>query len=68
MNVEAPADLIRQMVAEGMQAVLASGGFGRGGNMTVVMEIDGREFGRASYKYGTAERQRVGVRLTEVRT
>ena len=68
MNLEAPAGLIRQMVAEGMQAVLASGGFGRGGDMTVIMEIDGREFGRASYKYGTAERQRVGVRLTEVRT
>lgn len=64
-NIEAPADLIRQMVMEGIRA--AGGVGGNSGNMTIVMEIDGREFGRASYKYGTAERQRVGVRLTEVR-
>lgn len=66
-NLEAPAGLIRQMVQEGMQAAMAQGGFARSGNMTVIMEIDGREFGRASYKYGTAEQQRVGVRLAEVR-
>lgn len=66
-NLEAPAGLIRQMVQEGMQAAMAQGGFNRGGNMTVIMEIDGREFGRASYRHGTAERQRVGVRLAEVR-
>lgn len=65
-NLEAPAGLIRQMVAEGIQA---AGGVGRSnGNMTIIMEIDGREFGRASYKYGTAEQQRVGVRLAEVRS
>ena len=64
-NLEAPAGLIRQMVAEGSQA---AGGVGRGGDMTIIMEIDGREFGRASYRYGTAEQQRVGVRLVEVRT
>lgn len=66
-NLEAPAGLIRQMVQEGMQSAMAQGGFARGGNMTVIMEIDGREFGRASYRYGTAEQQRVGVRLAEVR-
>lgn len=65
-NLEAPANLIRQMVAEGIRA---AGGVGRSnGNMTIIMEIDGREFGRASYKYGTAEQQRVGVRLAEVRS
>ena len=64
-NLEAPANLIRQMVAEGIQM---AGGVGRrSGNMTIIMESDGREFGRASYKYGTAEQQRVGVRLAEVR-
>lgn len=68
-NVEAPGDLIRQLVSEGVtEAIRTSGGLGNSGNMTVIMEIDGREFGRASYKYGTAERQRVGVRLTEART
>lgn len=66
-NLEAPAGLIRQMVQEGMQAAMAQSGFARSGNMTVIMEIDGREFGRASYRYGTAEQQRVGVRLAEVR-
>lgn len=65
-NIEAPADLIRQMVMEGIRASGFTGN--NGGNMTVIMEIDGREFGRASYKYGTAEQQRVGVRLAGVRT
>ena len=65
-NLEAPAGLIRQMVQEGIQA---AGGVGRSnGNMTIIMEIDGHEFGRASYKYGTAEQQRVGVRLVEAGT
>lgn len=63
-NLEAPASLIRQMVIEGIQA---SGSLNNGRNMTVIMEIDGREFGRASYKYGSAERQRVGISMTEVR-
>lgn len=68
-NLEAPGGLIRQLVAEGVtEAIRTASGFGNTGNMTVIMEIDGREFGRASYKYGTAEQQRVGVRLTEVRT
>lgn len=68
-NLEAPGSLVRQLVAEGVtEAIRTAGGLGNTGNMTVIMEIDGREFGRASYKYGTAERQRVGVRLTEVRT
>lgn len=64
-NLEAPASLIRQMVIEGIQA---SGSLNNGGNMTVIMEIDGREFGRASYKYGNAEKQRVGISMTEVRS
>lgn len=63
-NLEAPAGLIRQMVMEGIQA---SGVMNNGGNMTVIMEIDGREFGRASYKYGNAEKQRVGVSMTKAR-
>lgn len=64
-NLEAPASLIRQMVIEGIQA---SGSLNNGRNMTVIMEIDGREFGRASYKYGNAEKQRVGISMTEVRS
>lgn len=68
-NLEAPAGLIRQMVAEGMQAAMAQGGgFGRGGNMTVVLEVDKREWGRATVKFGDAEYQRIGTKLVEART
>ena len=68
-NLEAPAGLIRQMVAEGMQAAMAQGGgFGRGGNMTVVLEVDKREWGRATVKFGGAEYQRIGTKLVEART
>jgi len=68
-NLEAPAGLIRQMVAEGMQAAMAKGGrFGRGGNMTVVLEVDKREWGRATVEFGGAEYQRIGAKLVEVRT
>lgn len=68
-NLEAPAGLIRQMVAEGMQAAMAQGGgFGRGGNMTVVLEVDKREWGRATVKFGDEEYQRIGTKLVEART
>lgn len=68
MNLEAPAGLIKQMVVEGMQAVMAQGGFGRGGNMTVVLEVDKREWGRATVEFGGAEYQRIGTKLVEART
>lgn len=32
-------------------------------DMTIILTLDGNEFGRAVYKYGTQETQRVGVRL-----
>ena len=44
------------------------GGFGRGGNMTVVLEVDKREWGRATVKFGGAEYQRIGTKLVEART
>lgn len=69
MNFEAPAGLVRQMVTEGIQAAMAQGGgFGRGGNMTVVLEVDKREWGRATVKFGGAEYQRIGTKLVEART
>lgn len=69
MNLEGPEAMFRQGVRDELSAFFSGNqNFGNGGNMTIIMEIDGREFGRASYKYGTAERQRVGVRLTEVKT
>ncbi len=61
-NIEAPADLIRQMVAEGMRA-----GGGGGRQMTVILQLDRRELGRAVYTLNNEETQRVGVRLAGVR-
>lgn len=43
-NVEAPADLIRQMVIEGIQAAGISGG--SGGDIHITVELDGRVVAR----------------------
>ena len=59
-NIEAPADLIKQKV---MEAMLAMGGNFGGGNTEVVLEIDGREFGRAVVEQGNRENRRIGTRL-----
>lgn len=68
MNFEAPAGLVRQMVTEGIQAAMSQGGFGNDGNMTVILEVDKREWGRATVKFGGAEYQRIGTKLVEART
>ena len=62
-NIEAPADLIKQKVMEAM--VEMGGNFG-GGNTEVVLEIDGREFGRAVVEQGNRENRRIGTRLVTV--
>lgn len=59
-NIEAPADLIKQKVMEAMIEI--GGNFGRG-NTEVVLEIDGREFGRAVVEQGNRENRRIGTRL-----
>lgn len=59
-NIEAPADLIKQKVREAM--IEMGGNFG-GGNTEVVLEIDGREFGRAVVEQGNRENRRIGTRL-----
>lgn len=38
---------------------------GEGRSITVIMELDGREFGRAVYKANNQETQRVGVKLAK---
>lgn len=43
-NVEAPADLIRQMVIEGIQAAGISGG--SGGDIHITVELDGKVVAR----------------------
>lgn len=59
-NIEAPADLIKQKV---MEAIVEMGGNFGGGNTEVVLEIDGREFGRAVVEQGNRENRRIGTRL-----
>lgn len=59
-NVEAPADLIRQMVREELRAY--GGGIGNR-QQTVILQVDHREFGRVVYQLNNEETQRVGVRL-----
>ena len=59
-NIEAPADLIRQMVREELRAY----GSGTGGRQqTVILQVDRRELGRVVYQLNSEETQRVGVRL-----
>ena len=56
-NVEAPLATIEQA----FRNVMAEQGNSR--SITIVMEIDRREFGRAVYRFGNEEAQRVGVKL-----
>lgn len=48
---------------QALQEVLDNTGSNR--NITVVLELDGREFGRAVYKANNQETQRVGVKLAK---
>lgn len=59
-NVEAPADLIRQMVREELRAY---GGVTGNRQQTVILQVDHRELGRVVYQLNNEETQRVGVRL-----
>ena len=60
-NIETP---LATMVQAFKQALAESGG---GGAQTIVLQIDGREFGRAVKKYGGREDQRIGVSLVGVK-
>lgn len=60
-NIETP---LATMVQAFKQAMAETGG---GGAQTIILQIDGREFGRAVKKYGGTETQRVGVSLVGVR-
>ena len=57
-NIEAPLDTI----VEAMNIALANRSVG-GGNTEVVLEVDGREFGRAVVEQGNKENRRIGTRL-----
>lgn len=63
-NIETP---LETMVQAFKQAMNETGGMG-GRSITVVMQVDKREFARAVYQANNDETQRVGVRLAGVRT
>lgn len=58
-NIEAPLETIKQAVAE----VLAQRGTGANGDITVILELNNREFGRAVVQAYKEESRRVGVSL-----
>lgn len=62
-NIEAPADLIYQMVAKGIRDSGAALNGGGNRPITVILQVDRRELGRVVYEVNTQETQRVGVRL-----
>lgn len=57
-NIEAPL----QTIVDAFNIALAQNG-NVGGNTEVVLEIDGREFGRAVVEQGNRENRRIGTRL-----
>ena len=63
-NIETP---LETMVQAFKQAMNETGGMG-GRQITVVMQLDHRELGRAVYNLNNEETQRVGVKLAGVKT
>lgn len=61
VNIEAPLDTI----VEAFNIALSKNG-GANGNNTIVLEVDGREFGRAVIEQGNKENRRIGTRLVTV--
>lgn len=59
-NIEAPTSAIEEAVAKG---IIAAGGAGGNRDITIILQLDRREFGRAVYKANSEESQRVGVKL-----
>lgn len=63
-NLEGPESSFEAAVTRGIQA---AGGLGGSRNITIILQVDKREFARAVYNANNDETQRVGVRLTETR-
>lgn len=60
-NIEAPLDTI----VEAFNIALSKNS-GASGSNTIVLEVDGREFGRAVIEQGNKENRRIGTRLVTV--
>ena len=58
-NIEAPL----QTIVDAFNIALSQNSSYNGGNTEVVLEIDGREFGRAVVEQGNRENRRIGTRL-----
>lgn len=58
-NIEAPL----QTIVDAFNIALSQNGGYNGGNTEVVLEVDGREFGRAVVEQGNRENRRIGTRL-----
>ena len=58
-NIEAPL----QTIVDAFNIALSQNGGASGGNTEVVLEIDGREFGRAVVEQGNKENRRIGTKL-----
>ena len=58
VNIEAPL----QTIVDAFNIALAQNGGGNSGSTTVVLEIDGREFGHAVIEQGQRENRRLGTR------
>ena len=59
-EIVSPVSTMKQAFTEAM--IEMGGSFG-GGNTEVILEIDGREFGRAVVEQGNRENRRIGTRL-----
>ncbi len=59
VNIEAPL----QTIVDAFNIALAQNGGAGSGKTEVVLEIDGREFGRAVVEQGNRENRRIGTRL-----
>ena len=59
VNIEAPL----QTIVDAFNIALAQNGGAGAGKTEVVLEIDGREFGRAVVEQGNKENRRIGTRL-----
>jgi hypothetical protein len=59
VNIEAPL----QTIVDAFNIALSQNGNVSGGNTEVILEIDGREFGRAVVEQGNRENRRIGTRL-----